>query len=404
MEGFLLRIIIIIMLITLSAIFSGTETAIFSFSRSSIVYFGLKDVRNAKVIESFFKNPLKLMGTVFLGNEIVNVFITSFITYIFSVVFGEKYSLYAFFVAFPLILTFTEILPKSLGLRFPEKMVTFGLPLVKIFAKLLLPFEKLGTALKVGDLESESRDVKEELLFILNEMRRSGEISEMEFELAKDIVELREVKVYEVMVPRTKIIELPAELDFEAVRKYVKEIEETRIPIYKGRRDEVIGILYVKDLVSFMNEGNDFEWHKLLREPYYVPESKDILSLLKEFKNKKISIALVVDEFGGISGKVTTYDLLKGFFVSAKLEEPPIREIEQGRYVVDGNMPFDEFLEEIKAEIEIEEFYTTVSSFLIDRIGRLPRQGDEVRCDTVLFRVKEVEGMAIKEIEVEKLQ
>jgi putative hemolysin len=405
MEGIILRIFLCFFLLFLSFLFSGTEAAIFSLSPSQIWRLKTRG-RSGRMIARFVEDPLSTMISSFTGNEIMNVFITSLITYIFSEIFGVEKSLYAFFVAFPLILIFGDILPKTIGIRYPEEFSLRGIFLIRMIYFFVGPVKKVMLPLfeflfgRV-DVEPPEEEIREEILDILEKMKDSGELSEVEANFAKEMIELKDDKVYSVMTPRTKLFQIPVEIDFLTLKKYIKDVKFSRIPVYRQRRDEVIGILYVKDILPFINEGRDFDWTVLIRKPYFVPENKTLISLFREFRLKNINFAMVVDEFGNIIGAVTARDLLRGFLIGAKIQEPPIKKIGEKRYIVDAMMPFDEFVEELSLSLDEEGFWTTVGSYFIEKLGRIPKEGDEIEAGKIRMRALDAEQMSLKTLEVE---
>lgn len=405
MEEITFRILFLLILLILSFIFSGTESALFSLTPSQIWKLKSKG-KSGRMVANFVEDPLSTMLASFTGNEIANVFITSVLTYIFSEIFGRERSFLAFFMAFPVILLFAEVVPKTLGVRYPEEFSRRGIFLVRLTSLLVSPLKKMLLPLfeflfgKV-DIQPTEEEVREEVLDILERMYETGELSEIEFSFAKEIVEFRDLKVFSVMTPRTKLFQIPIEMDFQSLKEYIKDVPFSRIPIYRHKRDDVVGILYVKDLLPYIDADKDFAWQALLRKPYYVPENKPLLSLFREFRANNINFSLVVDEYGNIVGAVTARDLLRGFLVKAKIHEPPIQKIDEKKYTVDAMMPFDEFIEELGITLDEEGFYTTVGSYFIEKLGRLPLKGDIVETDKMRMKALEAEERSVRKLEVE---
>jgi len=405
MEGIVLRIFLCLFLLFLSFLFSGTEAAIFSLSPSQIWSLKTRG-KSGKMVARFVEDPLSTMISSFTGNEILNVFITSLITYIFSEIFGVEKSLYAFFIAFPTILILADILPKTLGLRYPEEFSLRGIFLIRMVYFFVSPLKKAMLPVfeflfgKV-DVEPPEEEIREEIIDVLEKMKEAGEISEIEANFAKEIIDLKDDRVYSVMTPRTKLFQIPVEMDFETLKKYIKNVGFSRIPVYRLRRDEVVGILYVKDLLPFIKEGKNFDWTVLIRKPYFVPENKSLISLFREFRLKSINFAMVVDEYGNIIGAVTAHDLLRGFLIGAKIQEPPVKKIGDKKYMVDAMVPFDEFVEELSLPYDEEKFWTTVGSYFIEKLGRVPKEGDEIETGKIRMKAVEVEQMSLKTLEVE---
>lgn len=221
-----------------------------------------------------------------------------------------------------------------------------------------------------------------------------------------------EETVGEVMIPRVDIVDLPLSATFSEVMNCVVENNYSRIPVTDESRDKVKGILYVKDLLRYRNEGNDFQWQRLLRAPYFVPESKMIDDLLREFQKNKVHIAIVVDEYGSISGMVTMEDILEEIVGEIQdeydEETQQFERSEDGSYVFEGKTPVADFFEAVRL---VREDYEedmgeaeTVAGFVLELMNEIPAVGQQVQCKNLTFQVLELERQRISKIKVSLAQ
>jgi CBS domain containing-hemolysin-like protein len=219
--------------------------------------------------------------------------------------------------------------------------------------------------------------------------------------LVHSIVEFGEKKVREVMVPRIDVFALEQGIRMAEAREVVSSTGHSRVPVYDGNIDRVVGMLYVKDLVTVADDEDDRSIEQLAREPYFVPEGKKIDELLKEFQIKKIHMAIVVDEYGGTSGIVTLEDILEEIVGEIRDEfdhEPPlVRKTGEGKYVIEGRASLDDIGEMLGIELASEDV-DTLGGFLYDLVGRVPEEGEEFEYEEINFRIERLDGQRIAEV------
>jgi CBS domain containing-hemolysin-like protein len=219
--------------------------------------------------------------------------------------------------------------------------------------------------------------------------------------LVTSIVEFGEKKVREVMVPRIDVFAVEKGMKMTEVRDVVSGAGHSRVPVYDGNIDRIVGMLYVKDLVTVSEGEDDRGIEPLTREPYFVPEGKKIDDLLKEFQLKKMHMAIVVDEYGGTSGIVTLEDILEEIVGEIRdefdHEAPLVRKTGEGRYVVEGRIPLDDLGEMLGVEFEAEDV-DTLGGLLFDLLGRVPEEGEELEHEGIAFRIERLDGQRIAEV------
>ncbi|MCP4685367.1 MAG: HlyC/CorC family transporter [bacterium] len=257
--------------------------------------------------------------------------------------------------------------------------------------------------------EEEKEEIVERAIETLAEQAGIGEaiVEEDEKEMIGQIFLLDQTQVREIMAPRIDITAIDKATGYAAIAALVREHGYSRYPVYEGTIDKTVGILYVKDLFSNMPKpGEEFVIADYLRKPFFVPESKVIGDLLREFRGRKLHIAIVVDEYGGVAGLVTLEDILEEIVGEIRdehdFEEDEIRRLSDGRYVVDASMRVEKLQDSLSIDYDQEE-YDTVGGLIYDLVGSVPGRGDHVKWHDIDFEIIEVDGQRIKTVKVHKL-
>lgn len=409
-----IRFILLVGLLFLSGFFSGSETAFFSINKHQTKKFETSNKLSYQSAYRLLKNPRGLIITLLIGNELVNVAISVIVTSI-MVFHGNVY--FAVFTSATLLLVFGEVIPKTIGVIYPERFsLTSAIPL-RLFYKLVKPVRR-GLAAFVdfvgGLIGFQSKELgyaitEDEFKTLVNMGHDEGILEVEEKELIHKVFEFGDTKVSEVMTPRTDIFSLSIEEELEELFPKIKETLFSRVPVYQDNLDTVIGILYIKDLLSIFRKGvnktGGFKLKKFLHFPYFVPETKKVSELLKEFQANKIHMAIVMDEYGGVSGLATMEDLLEELVgeITDEFdeEESLIKKIAQNRYKVSAMMPVDKFNEELGGKIESGDF-DTMGGFVFHLFGKLPKKGDMIRFEDFTFKIDKMKGRRILGLEVER--
>jgi len=416
-----LSITIFIILVLLSAFFSGSESAYFSISQVELGRLEeRKDkTRPVKRVLVLLSKPRRLLMSILIGNTVVNVaaatvaalFINGFVQR------GELESrigiLLEIVVVTIIILIFSEVTPKIVAVRKPVQFACKASFFFVWFVKMLIPvsfiLEKLTTTVhSLMGVKKEAPFVNQQEFKTLFEVGEDdGVLDRNEREMISSIFEFHETMVKEVMVPRTDMVTVEKNTPIKEIMKIVKEKGHSRIPVYEEKIDNIIGILFVKDLLPYMIKNKEVvRLPDMLRKAYFVPESKMIDELLREFQRERIHMAIVVDEYGGTAGLVTMEDVIEEIVGEIRdeydQEKPLLRKIDEYSWIVDGKIDIEDMNEALNLNIPAEEAYESMGGFIFSLLGRIPKEKEEINYKDLLLIVEKVEGQRIKKVRVVK--
>ena len=401
-------IIFFILLIMLSAFFSGTETA----------YFNLKTHRDdvPSKLKDLLDNPRRLLVSILTGNTIVNVGIGSLaaiITYRLSPDNQNLMLLQVIIVSIVLII-FGEILPKTIAMRSSSQFANIVYYPLRVFMILLHPFTLILNGinkfvLKLIPKEEKSFDTEEELEILAELGEEKGSLDEEESDMIRSIIKFDDKTVREIMTPRVDILSLPSDASIDDAMDLIAKKQFSKIPLYKDNIDEITGIIYAKDLVPYLiGSRPNVKLQSISRNVYFVPEQKPIDDLLNDFKEKKISLAIVVDEWGGTSGMVTLEDIVEEVMGEIRdpydLEKSPISQINEKNFIVDGKISIYDLEEEIE-EMSFPEDrdYDTLGGLILDNLEDIPKQGQSIVHDEWMIKVLDLDGNRITKVQITKI-
>ena len=402
-------IILLIVLLILSGFFSGTETALFNMRthRENIH----QDI--AKMLE----DPRRLLVSLLTGNTIVNVFMAAFAALLASK-FADKFKLpeYAVVLIEVILITvvvvlFGEIIPKIIAIRKSNDFVRYARLPLKFFSYVLYPLSGIlhgiiKLILKILPIKKERIFNSEEELKILTQVsEEQGTLQTEESEMIQSIYEFHKKSVHEVMTPRVDMVALSSKSSLNDVVALIREKQFSKIPIFKENIDDIKGILFAKDLIPFLfAEDPGILLTALARTPYFVPESKELDELLSEFREKKTSIAIVVDEWGGTSGLVTLEDVVEeviGELIDPyDKDNPKIKKQNDGTILVDAKMGIYDIEEETGIEFPAERDYDTLGGFIIQEMKDFSKPGDKIQYADREFTVMKVDGSRIEQVRI----
>ena len=405
--------IISMVLLMLSAMASGSEVAFFSLKRADIADLESRSDASSRRVIDLLDNPDRLLATILVTNNMINICLVIVTTQIIDALFifsGVWDFIFKTIVVTFLLLLFGEIMPKVFTQGNPVRMARFfSLPL-KVFRWLVYPlaFILVRTSRHVSRLATKNAEISIEELADAVDLTETG--SEEEQKMLSGIVNFGQTEVVEIMHSRVDITGLEFEADYNEVRRTIVETGYSRIPVYGDDLDDVRGVLYVKDLLPYLSEGNDFEWQKLLRKPYFVPEHMMIDDLLKKFQKKKIHIAIVVDEYGATQGLVSLEDILEEVVgeitdESDEEENELYEKIGERTWIFDAKIHIGEFLRAIDFEedafADVEGHAETLAGLMMELKRDLPRRGDELQSHGVKFFIATMDGRRVDKIKVE---
>ncbi len=411
----ILHIVLIFLLLLLSAFFAGIESSFFSMDWLKIKRLAKEGNRNAKLADWLRSRPKELVITFLIGNELVNITASAITSGLVIEYFGEKYLFIAIFIMTVLILTFGEITPKTLSSYYPEKYALFASKPFYAFYIAVTPFRFVFMKIaefflkKMGlEMPVESHKLsQEDLITIVNIGTEKNIFTEEEKEIIESTLELHETTVSEIMTPRRDIFAVEKGLSVREILEIIKEHDYSRIPVYEGNLDNIVGILYIKDIIFLKFEGKEEKIDGFLRKPYFVPEFTPLLTLMKKFEEEKIHIAIVVDEHGTVVGLITFQDVLE--YIVGDIpeeyeeEEPYIRQIRENKWEISGKLEVELLEEELGIKLPEDYEFDTVAGFVLDLLKRFPREGEEFVYGNYKFIIKKMDKNRIISIEVEKL-
>lgn len=411
-------LIIFIMLLMLSAIASGSETAFFSLLPNDINEMENSDNRAEKLVLELRNKPKQFLATILIFNNLVNVTITIFSTYIMSLMFNlEVNPLWAFIInviiVTSLLLIFGEMIPKITAAKSARSLATNIAPMIKF---LMFFFKPLSSILVHSTSIIDKRLAKKNVntlsitdLSTAVDITTADETPADERSMLQGIATFGEKEVSDIMQPRVQLFAVKLSTQFDNLIEMVIQNGFSRIPVYEDTLDDIKGILYVKDLLPFL-DTSDFHWQRLIRQAFFVPENKKINDLFQDFRSKKIHIAIVVDEYGGTSGLVTMEDVLEEIVgdirdeFDAANDNKFYHKIDDNTYIFQGQTSLVDFckvfdinelyFEEIKGESD------TLAGLILEMEGRIPVAGYSTSYKEFGFVIEKADKRRIIEIKV----
>lgn len=405
-----------LLFIVCSAIISSSENAYFSLTKLQIEMLTGEEGRSASYAQYLLSHPKKLLATILIANTFVNIAMVMVSSLMLSIVFNfEENHLLGFFfevilVTFLLVL-FGEVMPKIYASQNTIKLArVFAIPmfiLSKIFTPFVYVLEK-STSIIDKRITKRGHIISVDELTHAIDMTAEADTPKQEKFILKSIVNFGNINVKQIMRLRPDMSALDATISFTELLDKINDWGYSRVPVFRDNLDQINGILYIKDLLPHMHKSNDFDWLKLIRKPYFVPESKKIDDLLKEFQSKRVHLAIVVDEFGGTSGIVTMEDILEEIFgeINDEFDEEETFDsrIDDNTFVFEAKTLINDMCKvmEIATDTfdEIRNEADTVGGMLLEVSGDLPDQGEEIRLSGFTFVIEAVDKRRIKRIKV----
>lgn len=416
-----LKIGILILLLLCSALISGAEVAFFGLSPTDVNTINQAKTARGKIVVKLLERPKKLLATILIANNAINIGVVLLFNVIGDTLF-YKINLVLFnfisvrflvevVIATFLILMFGEILPKvyanrnrtsfSLFMSYPLKALDF------LFSPLSLPMQS-GTIFLNNKLGNYKSNLSVDHLSQALELTSEGDTTKEEQKLLEGIVSFGNTDTKQVMRPRIDLFALSEDMKFFDVLNEIKVQGYSRIPVFSENMDNVLGVLYVKDLLPYI-ESKTFDWISLIREPYFVPENKKLDDLLMEFQEMKNHLAVVVDEYGGTSGIVTLEDIIEEIVgdISDEFDDEDLvySKLDDHNYVFDGKTALKDFYRVVKIEddkdFEIQKGESeTIAGFVLEIAGSFPKKGEKITFNDYLFVVESLDKKRLKQIKV----
>ena len=402
-------LVTLLILLMLSGFFSSAETALFSISQTRARHMAKDKIRTHLLIKRMKDDPHKLLTTILIGNNVVNVAASAIATALTIGMFPNRQAvgLTTGVMTF-LILVFGEVIPKSFATRnniLIAKLTIYPIHWLSILFTPIILFLNFIPRI-TGRISKTPSATEQELITFVEVVEEQGEIKEAEREMIHNIFELDDTNASEIMTPRADmfVVDADAPLDF----KTIADSGFTRIPVIEGDIDHVVGILNIKDI--FMHQatsGTPVDVRSVMRPPYFVPENKKLDRLLHQFKARKNHMAIIVDEYGGVSGLITLEDALEELVGEIRdetdKEDPHIITKKPKEWLVLGKSEIEEVNQRIGINIPESKGYDTFSGFILDRIGRIPEENEAFTINGFKVVVMEMDGNRIKRYLVQAL-
>jgi Mg2+/Co2+ transporter CorB len=414
-----LEVALFICMMGLSGFFSSSETALFSLRNSQLEQMRRDQHRRYALIQHLLSQPRRLIITLLIGNELVNVTASVISAAVIIRVLGAENKWINLLIMVPLLLLVGEITPKVLAIRHNVAFAGAESKFIDLFARLIRPVRwvvrnvaDLFITLIIGRDRSRGNIITEDMVRTLaREAVGEGTLDRHEAQFIDQIFDFGNKTIEDIMTPRSDIFFLPLDMPLGEIITELGQKRHTKVPIFQEHRDNVCGILHARDLLGIHKNKQPLDpdgLQKLLHKPYFVPESKLVADLFRTFQERKFSIALTVDEYGGVTGLVTMEDLLECIFgeihsPSDEHHQIDIKDQEKGRYVVDGSITIAEFNTEMDANLS-DEWGETIGGLLLHHYGELPPEGARIEFDRFVFAIVAVEENRIKTVEFEKLE
>jgi putative hemolysin len=421
------ELLVILLLTLLEGFFVAAEIALVSIRRSRVEQLVEEGDPGARRVRRLTNDPGRFLAVSQLGLTFLGFFASAFAAVSLTVgltglieriePLHEAAAGISLIVVTLLLALFTivfgELVPKTLALANPERFALTLAGPVEVLAGLLGPIVGLLTSVTRAitralgaDVTNEARITAEELKLIIERGGEQGVLEAEEEQMINAVIELGDRRLHEVLVPRIDIVALAATATLEEAIDVVVEAGHSRVPVYDGSIDEILGILYAKDLLPYLKtaSGPRPTVRAILRAPLFVPESMTIDDLLHEFQRRKVHIAIVLDEYGGTAGLVTIEDLLEEIVGEIQdeydEEEPMVVRLGEDEYRIDGRVAVDEMLETFDLEIELEDEdeYDTVGGLVFHRIGGVPQPGDRVELEGLELTVESTDGRRVDKV------
>lgn len=402
-SGSWIIVLVLVFLVLMSAYFSATETAFTSLNRIRLKNMAYGGNKRAKLALELSDNYDKLLSTILIGNNIVNITSASLATVIFVAGFGDLGVTLSTVVMTIVVLIFGEISPKSIAKDSPERFAMFSAPLLKFFIVLLAPLNFLfmqwkNLLSKIFRAKDDRSITDEELLVMVEEARMEGGIDDNEGELIRNAIEFTDLEVLDIVTPRVDVVAVRKDMMREEIAAVFKNSGFSRLPVYEGSVDNIIGVILNKDFYNCSGEIDS-----VIKPILYIPFSTKISALLALLQKSKTHIAVVTDEFGGTMGIVTMEDILEELVGEIWDEHDDVIEeivpLEDGSYAVCGSANTGKLFE-LLHEDEPEDSASSVSGWVLEQIGKIPNEGDAFSFEGAEITVTKMDSRRVVEVRV----
>ena len=414
-EFFFIKLFAFLVLLVCSAFVSGAEIAFFSLSQTQLTEAKESENGNHKKVVTLLEKPQELLATILVSNNFINILIVLIFAFLGEEIFSSinniylKFSIEVVLVTF-LILLFGEVLPKVYANRNPMKFASFMVIPITVLKVLAKPISKPLLALTTtieNRLGQKKTNFSVEKLSQALELTSDNATTEDEQKILEGIVNFGNTETIQIMKPRIDVFAIAEDEAYSTVVKQVVENGFSRNPVFKDSVDNITGVLYAKDLLPHLNKKN-FKWQLLIRETIFVPENKKLDDLLKEFQEKKIHLAVVVDEYGGTSGIVTLEDIIEEIVgdITDEFDDADLTysKIDNNNYVFEGKTSIKDFSKVLEISEDVFEKdkgeTETLAGFILEISGKFPRKNETLKFQFLTFKIEAMDKRRVKQVKV----
>lgn len=409
-------IVLLIVMLFFTAFLSTAESALLSLRQIHLIDGdNEKNVKEEKLLKLWLKNPNELLTTLLFVKTILCSFLIFLEINLIRQFFEKKLYFYlAFFVFSIIILIFAEMIPRLIArVKVYEISKAAIIPLntlritIKPIISLFIHISRFVMKIFKIEVKDQMFEItEEEILTFVKAGTQSGAIEEGEEEMISSIIEFADMTVKEILTPRRDIFALDSESKLEDVWEEILEQEFTRMPIYTGTIDNIVGTVHIKDLLRYANDksSGNLLMKEFMKEAYYVPITKSLVELLEEFKTKQLHMAIVIDEYGGTQGIVTIEDLLEEIVGEIRdefdKEEESIQKIREKIFDVKGDTLIEEINEKLDLDIPLSEEYDTISGYIQDKLGKVADVFDQIKEDNFVMKVLDTDNKRVERVRI----
>ena len=402
------QIIIMLVCVVLSAYFSATETAFSSLNKTRLKTIAEKGNKKAQLALNLSDNYDKLISTILIGNNIVNILLASLGTVVFVNLYGDIGATISTAVVTVIVLIFGEISPKSIAKDCPERFAMFSSPMIKTLIFLLTPLNFLFSLWKkliskVFKVQNDTKMSQEELLMLVDEVEQDGSIDSDESDLLRNAIEFSDRKAEDILTHRVDIEAVSVDADKEEIAKAFSQTKFSRLPVYKDNIDNIIGVIHQKDF--YVGGGiTQKPLEEIITSVLFVQESERLDDLLKMLQKHKTHVAVVLDEYGGTCGLVTMEDILEELVGEIWDEHDEIvedyKQISDNHYIVDCTVNMEDFSEFFDVNIETESI--SLSGWVMEQLGKIPEKDDSFTFENLAVKVIQIDSHRVVKVDVIK--
>lgn len=409
-----IELILIIVGIMGSAFFSSSETALTSLNVFKIRQMEENGVENSSLVRKLTDNIGKVLTTILIGNNIVNIVTTTIATIFFTDLFGASGAVISTIVLTLTILIFGEVTPKNIASSQSEKVALRVARPIKFFDIILKPMSfflhaitNFLTKIIIGD-NHPSQDIvtEEDLKTIVDVSEEQGVINNEESEIINNVFEFGDSDVEDIMTARTNMEAIAVDMEDKELRDFLKNCKHSRIPVYGKSIDNILGILHMKDIVAFIAEEKDLNIEEMIRPAFYVYDNMHIFDLFKSMRNENVSLAIVIDEYGGTSGIVTIEDIVEELVGEIEDEYDThletIFKVNDKEYLVNPSIHINDFNDYFDTDL-VQIKNDSIGGFLIDKLGRIPKESDFIEEDGMIISVLQINRYKLEMLKVDFL-